>query len=346
MKGFFAKIKELFSKHSFLKWLAPLVAVILVATTALVPVLAGCGRENITSNGVGNSSSENEITKLSFKSAAEYEYLKTLDGTTVAISGYIATSSPVDGSFMFLMNLPYQSCPFCVPNTSQLSNTMEVYPKKGDKFDYTTQAIKVVGTLEVADNEDEPFTDKYGYEFNYKIVDATYTILKSEDMSADLALWQKIAESDVINDIYAMYDYVNFTCAWNTYFVNSYMDEEGVLQPGYYLWAVDAEKYLFTEGAQWNYGYKEGYFDNIIKKIQSVDETAFADLVENVKKAQALATKAIQELTEKNYTVKYQYVERFDTMDYIYTLDKGEELQAEMKAIYLEFSNWLGSWEM
>ena len=34
-------------------------------------------------------------------------------------------------SFMFLMNLPYQSCPFCVPNTSQLSNTMEVYPKKG-----------------------------------------------------------------------------------------------------------------------------------------------------------------------------------------------------------------------
>ena len=64
------------------------------------------------------------VTKLSFKAASGYDYLKTLDGTAVTISGYMATSSPVDGSFMFLMNLPYQSCPFCVPNTSQLSNTM------------------------------------------------------------------------------------------------------------------------------------------------------------------------------------------------------------------------------
>ena len=66
------------------------------------------------------------VTKLSFKAASGYDYLKTLDGTLVTISGYMATSSPVDGSFMFLMNLPYQSCPFCVPNTSQLSNTMEI----------------------------------------------------------------------------------------------------------------------------------------------------------------------------------------------------------------------------
>ena len=134
-----------------------------------------------------------EPMKLSFKSAAGYEYLKTLDGEQVTISGYMATSSPVDGSFLFLMNLPYQSCPFCVPNTSQLSNTMEVYPKKGESFSYTTQAIKVVGTLVVAESEDQPFTDMYGYEFNYKIVDATYTIIKAEDMSADLALWERSA---------------------------------------------------------------------------------------------------------------------------------------------------------
>ena len=117
--------------------------------------------------------SPDEITRLSFKAASGYDYLKTLDGTAVAINGYMATSSPVDGSFMFLMNLPYQSCPFCVPNTSQLSNTMEIYPKKGEKFAYTTQAIKVVGILEVCDDESEPFTDMYGYEFCCKIVDAT-----------------------------------------------------------------------------------------------------------------------------------------------------------------------------
>ena len=91
-----------------------------------------------------------------------YDYLKTLDGTRVAISGYMATSSPVDGSFMFLMNLPYQNCPFCVPNTSQLSNTMEVYSKKDEPFGYTNQAIKVISTLKVADSADKPVTDKYG----------------------------------------------------------------------------------------------------------------------------------------------------------------------------------------
>ena len=148
---------------------------------------------------------DTDATKLSFKSALEYDYLKTLDGKTVTISGYMATSSPVDGSFMFLMNLPYQSCPFCVPNTSQLSNTMEIYPKKGDSFEYTAQAIKVVGTLAVSESVDESFTDKYGYEFNFKIVDATYTVIKAEDLSEDMALWQKIADSDVINDINKMY---------------------------------------------------------------------------------------------------------------------------------------------
>ena len=264
----------------------------------------------------------------------------------MTISGYMATSSPVDGSFMFLMNLPYQSCPFCVPNTSQLSNTMEIYPKKGESFSYTTQAIQVVGTLEVSESEDKPFTDKYGYEFCCKIVDATYTIIKAEDLSEDMALWQKIANTDVVNDIYKMYDYVNFLCAWNTYFVNSYTNENGETVPGYYLYASDAESLIYTDGAQFNYGYKEGYFDSIVAEIEAVDKTAFADLVANVRKAEALANKALGELEDENYTSEYKYVEKFGKEDFVFTLNNGEELVAEMQKIYMEFSNWLGSWEM
>ena len=285
-------------------------------------------------------------TRLSFKSASGYDYLKTLDGQTVTISGYMATSSPVDGSFMFLMNLPYQSCPFCVPNTSELSNTMEIYPKKGESFSYTTQAIKVVGTLEVADSKDEPFTDMYGYTFSFKIVDATYTIIKAEDLSDDMALWQKIASTDVVNDIYRMYDYINFLCAWNTYYVNNYVDQNGVTQPGYYIWPSDAQSYIYTDGAQFNYGYKDGYFDGIVKKIESADKTAFADLVANVRKAESLAKKALAELEAGNYTSEYKYLELFGHEDYVYTLNKGEELTSEMSKIYSEFSDWLGSWEM
>ena len=294
----------------------------------------------------GDPIDPSEATRLSFKAASGYDYLKTLDGTAVTISGYMATSSPVDGSFMFLMNLPYQSCPFCVPNTSQLSNTIEIYPKSGDAFAYTTQAIKVVGTLVVSESESEPFTDKYGYKFCSKIVDATYTILKAEDLSENMALWQKIASSDVITDVYKMYDYVDFVCKWNTYFVKTYTNEKGETVPGYYLYAVDAERLIFTEGKQYNYGYKEGYFDSIVKKIEAVDATAFADLVANVRKAEALANKALGELENENYTSEYKYVEKFGKEDWIFTLNKGEELAAEMQEIYMEFSNWLGSWEM
>ena len=45
------------------------------------------------------------VTKLSFKAASGYDYLKTLDGTLVTISGYMATSSPVD----VFTAIPHQS---------------------------------------------------------------------------------------------------------------------------------------------------------------------------------------------------------------------------------------------
>jgi hypothetical protein len=308
-------------------------------TVVMIFSLSACGAEE-------TSTKDAEITKLSFKAASGYGYLKTLDGKPVTISGYMATSSPVDGSFLFLMNLPYQNCPFCVPNTSQLSNTMEVYPKDGETFSYTAQAIKVEGTLAVSDSEDKPFTDTYGYEFCCKIVDASYTIIKAEDLSADMALWQKIAESDVVNDIYKMYDYVNFLCSWPTYYVNNFTDENGNEVKGYYLYAADAENFLYRDGAQYNYGYQEGYFDSIISKIEAVDPSAFADSVANIRKAEALAQEALAELENGNYTSEYQYVEMFGQEDYIYTLNKGDELAARMNEIYTEFANWLGSWEM
>ena len=320
-------------KTKIIKLLSSILTILLVCTS-----FVACKNED----GLDLSNA----VKLSFKAASGYDYLKSLDGQTVTINGYIATSSPVDGSFIFLMNLPYQSCPFCVPNTSQLSNTVEIYPKKGESFSYTSQAIRAVGKLKVAKNENEPFTDKYGYEFNFKIIDATYTIIKAEELSADIALWQKIANTDVVNDIYEMYDYVNFLCAWNTYYVNSYTNEKGESVPGYYLYPTDAEKFIYTDGAQYNYGYKEGYFESIIAKIESVDKTAFTDLVANIRKAEALADDALSELESKSYTSEYKYVEMFGTRDYVYTLNNGKELQSRMNDVYSEFSNWLGSWEM
>lgn len=297
---------------------------------------------------------EQEIVKLSFKSAASYEQLKALDGQTVSINGYMATSSPVDGGYLFLMNLPYQSCPFCVPNTSQLSNTMAVYAKEGDSFDYTGQAIKVTGKLVVAEKEDEPFTDKYGYEFNFKIVDATCSVLTDEELTADMAVWQKIADSGLMDEMYRMYDYLNFVCKWNTYFVNSYTNSKGETVAGYYLWPSDAQHYLKADGSeayngytgQFHYGYVDGYFDGLVAKIESLGMEQTNILVKNVRDAETLAQKALQELENGNFTYETMYIEKFDNYDRVYTLTNGEELAAEWDVVYSVFEQWLAALEM
>ena len=300
------------------------------------------------------SESGTDAAKLSFSAASSYADLKSMDGQKVTINGYMATSSPVDGGYIFLMNLPYQNCPFCVPNTSKLSNTMAVYAKKNQSFDYTTQAIKVVGTFQVSDSEDKPFTDEYGYEFNYKIVDAEYTVLTDADISADVTRWQALAESGIVDEIYKMYDYLDFVCKWNTYYVNTYQNSAGETVKGYYLYPSDAEYYLKADGSeayngnegQYHYGYKDGYFDNLIAKVNALDATAYSDLTDNITSAKALAAKALSELENKNYTSEYQYIEMFDNSDYVYTLTNGETLLAEFNSVYAAFEAFIAAFEM
>ena len=117
---------------------------ILLSLMLILGVFAACGNSNSGDGEIINNT-------LSFSQANSVEDMQKLDGQEVSIIGYMSTLSPITGNFMYLMNLPYQSCPFCVPNTTQLSNTMAVYAKDGDSFEFTDRAIKVVGTLEFGD---------------------------------------------------------------------------------------------------------------------------------------------------------------------------------------------------
>lgn len=271
---------------------------------------------------------------LSFSQANSVKEMKALDGQKVTIIGYMSTLSPVSGKFMYLMNLPYQSCPFCKPNTTELSNTIAVYAKSGKEFKFTDQAIQVTGTMDFGDYEDE-----FGYEYSYRIENASYEVIDVENMSKELKLWQQLASTGAIADVYSMFEYVNFLCYWPTYTVKFESGKD-------YLYPTDALKFIETDGAQYNYGRKDGYFENIIATIESVDKTAFADLVQTVKDAQALSNMAYTELKSGRYSAVTEYSGVFKDSRIQYKLTSASTLESEMDRVYGEFSSWLAEWEL
>lgn len=70
--------------------------ILTVLCLCIALALGGCGKvERAGAN------------KLSFSDAISIETLASLDGKPVTITGYMATLSPLDGAYIYLMNMPY-----------------------------------------------------------------------------------------------------------------------------------------------------------------------------------------------------------------------------------------------
>ena len=110
--------------------------------------------------------------------------------------------------------------------------------------------------------------------------------------------------------------------------------------------AEDAKRSITEDGAQFNYGYRDGYFDNIIARIKEIDPEAFGDLVANIEKAKTLAERALNALMNGEYTSELTKVEKFGTEDWVYTLNDGKEFESIMNELYTEYSGWLAGWEL
>ena len=296
----------------------------LIALLICIALLAtGCG---------GKEASSAEVTKLSFADSASLDILKSLDGKSVTITGYMATLSPLDGTYIYLMNLPYQSCPFCVPNTTQLANTMAVYAPSGSKFEFTDRPVQVTGTLRVQDRVDD-----YGYSYNYYIDNASYTAVDLSSISQEYALYQSLAEDGVIADVNAMFDYLMFVCQWTEY-TSSYTDESGA-EITYYLYPGDTTSILEDDGP---YGYaaqaSADYFPGLISRVNAVSSTGLTELTDIIAAAQTVEQNARAELEAGNYT----YDEAADK----YTLTNDEELYNRFYEVYVAFSTWLTQYEL
>lgn len=306
-------------KEIHMKKFAALIALLL----CLMLLATGCG---------GKEASSAEVTKLSFADSASLDTLKALDGKNVTITGYMATLSPLNGEYIYLMNMPYQSCPFCVPNTNQLSNTMAVYAASGSKFEFTDRPVQISGTMRVADRVDD-----YGYSYNYYIDDASYTAVDLSSVSQEYALYQSLAEDGVIADVNAMFDYLMFVCQWTEY-TSSYTDESGQ-QITFYLYPGDVTSILESDGLN---GYatqaSPDYFPGLISRVNAVSSTGLTELTDVLSAAQAVEQYARAELESGNYT----YDEAADK----YTLTNDEELYNRFYEVYAAFSTWLTQYEL
>ncbi|MCQ2458599.1 MAG: hypothetical protein MJ142_07725 [Clostridia bacterium] len=269
---------------------------------------------------------------IGFKDAVSLESLLKLDGKQVTIVGYMATLSPVSGKYIYLMNMPYQSCPFCVPNTSQLANTMAVYAKSGDKFTYTDQAVRITGTLKFGEN-----TDDFGYQYNYRIIDAAAEEIDLSTLGNEYKLWQSIASDGIVGDLSAMFDYLHFVCQWSQY-QSSYIDENGN-EVTYRLYSGDARQILESDGL---YGYadkcNDTYFPSLVTRIRTISPDGLEDLVTIVQDAEKVANEAISDL----YNEKCHWDQEAD----VYIQDRETELYDMWNEVYLRFSTWLAKWEV
>ena len=292
---------------------------------ALALALTACV---LTACGGGNA----EPTALSFKDSASIETIQALKGKPVVITGYMATLSPLDGSYIYLMNLPYQSCPFCVPNTQQLANTMAVYAPKNQKFTYTDRPVRVTGRLELGD-----FADEYGYTYNYRLADATWETVDLSKVSEDYALYAALAEDGAVAEVDRMFNYLLFTCQWTEY-QSSGTDDSG--NPiVYYLYPGDAENAL-ADTSEYGYGREAAadYFPGLVRRVRAVNGEKLEALVDIIEDAAALEAEARADLSEGRYT--------YDSAEDKYALDRNDELYDRFYEIYGAFTDWLTQYEL
>ena len=291
---------------------------ILLVLSLLSVLLSGCG------------SGSAEAVKLSFAESASIETIQSLRGKAVTLTGYMATLSPLSGEYIYLMNLPYQSCPFCVPNTQQLANTMAVYAKKGQKFEFTDRPVKITGKIDLGS-----FTDEYGYEYNYRIVDAEYEVVDLSQVSEEYALYESLASDGVIGDVNGMFDYLLFVCDWPEY-QGSYVDDSGVTVP-YYLYPGDAENALKDQS---NFGRQaaEDYFPGLVKRVKAVSADKLDELVSIIEDSAEVEKYARQQLASGAYS--------YDAGTDTYTLNEAEGLMERFYEVYGRFSQWLTRYQL
>lgn len=231
--------------------------------------------------------------QIRFSDLVSLEDLKEYDNKTVTAIGYLSPITSYDGSFGYLMNLPYQTCPYCLPSDTKITNTLAIFAKSGKKIEFTEAAVMVRGTLEL-----EPYTDSYGYSYNYRLVDITIEEADTSELGEKITLYNKLADKQILTQIMDILYAVDY---------NVYYDE----------YTANGETYNREIVNVTN-------LETVIKELKEFNTDDVSILIDLSTKLKTIATDVNKLIEQNKYTTISEYKE--DVLNLFYELGDWMEL--------------------
>ena len=217
--------------------------------------------------------------QIRFSDLVSLEALKEYNNKKVTAIGYLSPITSYDGSFGYLMNLPYQTCPYCLPSDTKITNTIAIFAKNGKQLEFTEAAIMVSGILKL-----EPYTDEYGYSYNYRIVDVTMEEADTSELGEKITLYNKLAEKEILPRLMETLYSVDDNVYYDEYIANGYNYEREIVD--------------FTD------------LDLVIKDLETFNEEDVKILVNTATKLKEIGTETNNLIEEKDFDRIAEYKDR------------------------------------
>ena len=165
------------------------------------------------------------------------------------------------------MNLPYQSCPYCVPGTTEIYNTMAIIAKKNKRIDFTDSPVTAEGILKTGS-----FTDDFGYSYNVRIEDVVVKEADASALSKNALRYNALTQEKIIDEIN-----------------NIFMSLDEIIFYDYY----EAQYGTDINSIQ---SFDMGRIATVIDKINAISKTDYTDIIEILQTAKRLAETANKNL--------------------------------------------------
>ena len=297
------KSKSKKKSHNGLKITIAVIVIIIFASIFMISM--GASKENVENiPEVQNKNTDNinlsdgklntkRIMKdgsyqIRFSDLVSLDALEVYKDKTVTAIGYLSPIGAYDGSFTYLMNLPYQTCPYCLPSDTKITNTLAIFAKNGNSIEFTEAAVMVRGTLKL-----EPYTDEYGYSYNYRLVDVEIEEADTSALGEKIVLYNKIAEKEVLTRLMETLYAVDDNVYYDEYTANGYEYERQIVD------LTDLEA--------------------LITDLEAFDKEEVSILLETAISLKEIATEVNKLLGEENYDKILEYKER--TLQLFYNIN-------------------------